>query len=373
MKIIIVGTAWPLRGGISHYNALLYRELGKKHDVQIITFRRQYPRLLFPGKTQQETAGELVRVPAEELVDSINPFNWVAVGNEIRRRAPDLVVFKYWLPFFGPCFGTIARRAKRNPRTAVIYICDNVVPHEHRPGDVAFTRYAFRAADAFIVQSDAVEKDLLKFWPGAQYRKVPHPVYNIFGEPVEKQTARAALGITSPRVLLFFGYVRAYKGLGLLLEALARVNKTLDVTLMVVGEFYDDEQKYRTQIRELGLESNVIVNAYFVPNDRVALYFSASDAVILPYLSATQSGIAQIAYNFDRPVIATDVGGLGEVVIDGRTGYLVPPSSRDALADAIVRFFTENREPEFTAQVAVEKRKYTWEALANALTELAAR
>ncbi len=373
MKIAIVGTAYPLRGGISHYNALLYQELAKSHTVEIITFSRQYPSLLFPGKTQKESEGELLRVPSEALVDSINPFSWLSVGNELARRGPDLIIFKYWLPFFGPCFGTIARRARRNGRSRVVYICDNVIPHEHRPGDRLFTRYAFRAADGFIVQSDAVERDLLAFLPGARYRKVPHPVYNIFGAGMEKSTARAALGIQAERVLLFFGYVRPYKGLGILLDALAEVRTRMDVHLMVVGEFYDDEQKYRGQINRLGLASAVTLMADYVANDRVGTWFSAADAVVLPYLSATQSGIAQIAYNFDRPVIATDVGGLGEVVLNGRTGLLVPPGDAVALAEAVRRFYVERREAAFSAAAREEKRKYTWEAMASALEELAAR
>lgn len=372
MNIVIVGTAYPLRGGISHYNALLYQELAKTHHVEIITFRRQYPAMLFPGKTQKETEGELLRVPSEELVDSINPLNWIMVGDDVARRKPDLLIFKYWLPFFGPCFGTIARRAKRNGKTRVVYICDNVVPHEKRPGDTAFTRYAFKPADGFIVQSETVERDLLAFLPGARFRKVPHPVYNIFGAGMDKARARETLGLGPGRSLLFFGYIRPYKGLAVLLDALAEVRQRLDVHLMVVGEFYDDEQKYRAQIARLGLEGAVLLNADYVANDRVGVYFSAADAVVLPYLSATQSGIAQIAYNFDKPVIATDVGGLGEVVVNGKTGFLVPPNDPGALAAAIRRYFVEQREEEFAAHAREEKRKYTWEAMARALEELAA-
>jgi glycosyltransferase involved in cell wall biosynthesis len=371
MRITIVGTAYPLRGGIAHYNALLYRELSKKHDVDIVTFRRQYPSLLFPGSTQMESGGEMFRVPSRALVDSINPFNWVSVGRSIRDAAPGLIIFKYWLPFFGPCFGTIARIAKRGTRTKVALICDNVIPHEKRVGDAAFTRYAFRAADYFIVQSDAVERDLLKFWPKAAYRKVPHPIYSMFGTAVDKHQARAALGITAQRVLLFFGYIRRYKGLGVMIEAIAKTDPSLDVHLMVVGEFYDNEERFRKQVAELKLEGRVRFNADYVPNDQVALHFSAADAVVLPYSSATQSGIAQIAYNFDKPVIATAVGGLQEVVLDNITGFIVPPRDAKALAKAIERFYCEEREAEFSARVRQEKQKYSWENLARALEDLA--
>lgn len=369
MRIIILGTAYPLRGGIAHYNALLYGELKKKHDVEIITFKRQYPSLLFPGKTQAETGGELVRVPSEPLVDSINPLNWIAVGREIRRRRPDLLIMKYWLPFFGPCFGTIARSAKKGTNTKVLYICDNVIPHERRPGDRLFTRYAFGAADCFIVQSDAVERDLTALLPDARYKKVPHPVYNIFGDPVEKRHARARLGITAERVLLFFGYVRPYKGLSIMLEAMAQIVRTLKATLYVVGEFYDDRDKYVKQIGELGIGQYVVVNSEYVPNDMVGLYFSAADVVMLPYISATQSGIAQIAYNFNKPVIATNVGGLAEVVRDGVTGFVVPPNDPQALARAVTRYFVEQREQEFAANVMQEKKKYSWETMVNAIEE----
>jgi len=373
MHCIIIGTAYPLRGGIAHYNALLAEELAKAHTVETITFSRQYPGFLFPGKTQQEGGGGIHGSPAPQLIDSINPLNWAAVAREVRRRSPDLLIFKYWLPFFGPCFGTIARLAKRGTSTKVLFICDNVLPHERRPFDTAFTRYAFSPVDYFLVQSDAVEKDLNDFWPAAVYRKVPHPVYTMFGTPVDKGEAKKALGIRAERVLLFFGYVRKYKGLGVLLKALAKVLTQLDVHLIVAGEFYDDEQKYRALIEELRIASRVTVNSNYLPNEDVGQYFGAADAVVLPYVSATQSGIAQIAYNFGKPVIATDVGGLGEVVHDNRTGFLVPPNDPDALAAAIVRFYREAKESVFAEEVKREKIKYSWENFVRNIEELAVR
>lgn len=370
MKIIIVSTAYPLRGGIAHYVALLGDALSKRHEVHTVTFKRQYPSILFPGKTQEEGGEGAHAAPAPQIIDSINPFNWIAVGRALRRQKPDLLIFKYWLPFFGPCFGTIARVAKRGTGTKVLFICDNVIPHEHRPFDAAFTRYAFRPVDYFIVQSRTVEHQLSKFWPGASYRLAPHPVYNIFGSPMDKAEARRLLNIRGSRVLLFFGYVRAYKGLHVLLRAIAALPREMDLHLMVVGEFYDDEQKYRMLIRELGLEDRVTINSDYVPNEMVGRYFSASDVVVLPYVSATQSGIAQIAYNFDRPVIATDVGGLAEVIIDGETGYVVPPEDASRLAAAIKKFYDEGREAEFAARVKQEKGKYSWENMVASIEEL---
>jgi glycosyltransferase involved in cell wall biosynthesis len=372
MRITIVGTAHPLRGGIAHYNALLYRELSKKHHVDIITFTRQYPDFLFPGKTQIDGGGTGdFEVPSRMLVDSISPLNWLRVGRMIRREAPDLLLFKYWLPFFGPCFGTIARMACRGTRTRVVYICDNVIPHEKRPGDLLFTRYAFGRADGFIVQSASVEKDLKTLFPGAHSILVPHPIYHGFGAPVPAAQARKAVGVTGKNVLLFFGYVRKYKGLGVLLEAMALLKNRLDLELLVVGEFYDDEAPYRDRIRSLGLEGHVTVRSDYVPNDEVKNYFSAADAVVLPYSSGTQSGIAQIAYNFDVPVIATTVGGLAEAVRDGETGVLVPPDNPPALADGIVRFFTALDHAKLRARVSEEKRRYSWDHLCAGIETLA--
>lgn len=367
MNILILGTAFPLRGGIAHFNALLAEHLGKHHAVETITFKRQYPKFLFPGTSQDEQGEGLTVSPAPQLIDSINPLNWFSVAKEVTRRNPDLIIFKYWMPFFAPCFGTIAKQAKKKTSAKVVYICDNIIPHERRPGDIAFTRYAFKQADGFIVQSDAVETDLNKYFPNARYHKVPHPVYENFGKAIPKDEARQSLRITSGKVILYFGYVRAYKGLMVLIEAMKQLD---DVLLLAVGEYYDDESKYRAKVTELGLGDRVKCVSHYVPNNEVSKYFSAADVVVLPYLSATQSGIIQIAYNFDKPVIATNVGGLAEVVVDGKTGYIVPSNDRDALAQAIRKYFDERREKEFTANVVVEKKKYSWSRLTEAIEEL---
>jgi glycosyltransferase involved in cell wall biosynthesis len=373
MKIIIVGPAHPLRGGIAHHTALLYQELSKRHSVEIVTFKRQYPKLLFPGKTQKETGGELLRVPTEQLVDSINPFNWISVGIKIRSKSPDLIIFAYSMPFFGPCYGTIAAIARWRKSTKMLFLCHNIVPHEHRAGDMLFTRFAFWQADCFIVQSESVERDLLQFWPNVRYKKVPMPVFDIFGGSVDKQEARARLGIQEKKVLLFFGIIRAYKGLSVLLEAMRMMREREygnDILLLIVGEFYEDDSVYHRQVKELNLEKHVRFTSHYIPQTEVAQYFCAADVLVLPYLSATQSAIVQTAYNFDKPVITTNVGGLGEVVIDGKTGFVVTPNDPRALSLAIERYFVEERETEFTANVKREKKKYSWENMAASIEDL---
>jgi glycosyltransferase involved in cell wall biosynthesis len=371
MNIQILGTAYPLRGGIAHYNALLATYLGKRHQVQVITFKRQYPAILFPGKTQQETGEVGIPLTSESLIDSINPFNWLRVGLELRKRNPDVVIFKYWLPFFGPCFGTICRIIKWRRTTRVITICDNVIPHEHRPGDRLFTWYAFGSVDAFIVQSDTVEHDLMTVVKNPRYRKVAHPVYENFGASIPKSEARARLGLKGERIILFFGYIRRYKGLHTLIDSMKIVNESVDVKLLAVGECYEDVTEYRNHIAKNQLKEIVQLLSDYVPNEKVAEYFCAADAVILPYHSATQSGIAQIAYNFDKPVIATSVGGLKEVVIDGKSGLIVSPNDGKALADAILTFYNERMENRLSAGAREEKKKYSWETMVDAIEALA--
>jgi len=371
VKISIVGTAFPLRGGIAHYIALLFNALSVHHDVEIITFKRQYPKLIFPGKSQVEEGDtEAFRVPSTAIIDSLNPITWLEAGRRVQHRAPDVLLFKYWLPFFGPCFGTIARVAKRNTRTKVVYICDNVIPHEHRIGDKLLTSFAFGAGDGFVVQSRSVERDLLSLRPHARYEYVPHPLYDGFGSAVPVAEARRHLGISAPNVLLFFGYIRRYKGLSVLLDALAHLGDRLDVHLLVVGEFYEDESQYRSQIARLGIPGKVTVHSAYVPNEEVKYFFSAADAVVLPYTSATQSGIAQIAFNFDTPVIATNVGGLAEIIRDGETGLLVPPANSAALASRITEFFTAVDRSRMKMNVRAEKKNYGWENLVAAIEKL---
>ncbi len=371
MKILLFGPAYPLRGGMAHFIALLYTQLtARGHSVEIINFRRQYPALLFPGKTQEESGEAGIPVPSTVLIDSINPLNWILNGLRLRRRRADLVISTYWLPFFGPSSGTL-HAILRQGSTKTLTILHNVVPHERRPGDVLFTKFLFRFTDLFIAQSAAVEKDLLAFVPGARYRRVSLPMFSLFKERIPKQEAKRQIGITDERVILFFGYIRPYKGLHVLIDAMAIVRRRLNLRLLICGEFYGNEDDYRARIDAAGIGDATTVVSDYIPNEKVHYYFSAADVVVQPYVSATQSAIAQIAYFFSSPIIATNVGALPEVVIHERSGLIVPPNDPNALADAIIRFYEEGMEERLTAGAAEERKKYSWERMAEAVEQLA--
>ncbi len=378
LRISMVGIAYPMRGGIAQYTAVLARELSHRHEVSLISFSRQYPSLLFPGKSQIDTSESPLKFPAEPVVDSIGPVSWLRAGRRIAEFRPDGIVFKYWMPFFAPAFGTILRRAKRlsgGRQVRSVMVVDNLIPHERRPLDMQLTRYVMNATDAYIVQSGAVREDLLRLDPGARFLEVPHPVYNLFGERIPKAEARRRLGLDPEEpVLLFFGFVRAYKGLDLLIRAMPLIRSGMDggprARLLVLGEFYEGRDVTAALVRELGLEDSVDIFDQYVPDEEVAPYFSAADVVVLPYRSATQSGIVQIAYQFERPVICTNVGGLSEVVLDGRTGFVVPPENPEQLADAVLRYYRDGCEAGFEAAIREEKRKYSWDRLVDAIETL---
>jgi len=376
LRFAFVGTAYPMRGGIAQYNALLCRELEREgHQVDVYSFTRQYPSILFPGKTQMEEGADPAPVSARAMVDSINPLTWYRAADAIARGRPDVLLFKYWMPFFAPCFGTIARRVRaRVPGCRVILICDNVIPHERRLLDGAMTRYMLGAAHAFVVMSKSVLDDLRLFRPGAPATLVPHPLYTHFGEPTPRAAARRALGWSdAERVLLFFGYIRRYKGLDILLRAMPEIHASTGARLAVLGEFYEDRAAYDAIVRDCGIERIVTMTGNYVPNEGVGVHFSASDLVVLPYRSATQSGIVQVAYQLERPVLCTRVGGLEEMVTDGETGLLVAPEDPGAIARAVARYFNEGLEDRLVAAVRRVKAGMGWDALARAIVELAGK
>jgi len=368
-KIILIGPAHPLRGGLATFNERLIREYRDNgEDATIFTFNLQYPSLLFPGKTQMSTEPAPVDLPVSIKVNSINPFNWIKVGLELRKKKPDFVIVKYWMPFMAPCFGTICRIIKGNKHTKIITIIDNLIPHEKRAGDRLLSGYWIGAVDGCVAMSRSVMNDLESFDPGKPKLYCPHPLYDNFGAPVSKEVALNRLGLDpSFHYVLFFGFIRDYKGLDLLLKAFADQHlQEMKIKLLVAGEFYCDPKPYQEIISGLSLEDQVIMSNNFIPDSQVLNYFCAADLVVQPYKSATQSGVTQIAYHFNKPMIITDVGGLAEFVPNEKVGYVVNPDPEE-IAGAILRFYRENKEDEFSANAAIEKQKYSWGRMVEAI------
>jgi len=372
-NIIILGSAYPLRGGgIATYNERLARAYQDNGDsVKIITFSLQYPSFLFPGSTQYSKEAPPDDLDIEVLVNSINPINWIKVGRKIRKLRPDLLIMRYWIPFMGPCLGTIARRVKKNKHTSVVSIVDNIIPHENRPGDKMLSGYFVNSIDGFVTMSHSVLNELSLFDKAKPRRYCPHPLYDNFGEIEEKLVARQKLGIDSNfKYLLFFGFIRDYKGLDLLIEAIADERlKGSEIKLLVAGEFYADSKPYFDLIKKHGLNEQIIMSNDFIPDGKVAEYFNAADLVVQPYKGATQSGVTQIAYHFEKPMFTTNVGGLSEMVPDGKVGYVVEPEVGE-IANAITKFFELNKEQEFIENIKIEKQKYSWNKMLEAIDEV---
>lgn len=371
--IVLVGPVHPLRGGIAQFNAQLYHQLRAKHAVQIISFSRQYPRWLFPGRTQfdESRMAPFGGVPALPLIDSIAPWSWWRTAAYLANLRPRVVVFMHWMPFFAPAYGTIARRLKARDDTRIVFLCHNLYPHEPSPVDRLLTRYALRAVDGIIVLSESVAREAREFAPHAKIRRVAHPIPNIFPPLPTAAEARKTLGIAQDElVLLFFGYVRAYKGLQVLLRAMPLILKQRKCRLLIAGEFYEPRSQYDRLLSALNIAQAVTIVDQYLPNEEVPSVFAAADLCVLPYVSATQSGVAKVAYGFDKPVIITNVGGLAEEVIDGQTGYIVPPQNPEALAAAVDRFCREREHHDFAAAIAQFRRRYSWEPLVTVLEEL---
>lgn len=359
-RVAIVGPAYPLRGGNALFVAHLYDSLKLDHDAYVVSFKRLYPSFLFPGKTQLNLSRAPVgSTPSRQIIDSIDPLSWVRAVRWITRpkRRPDIVVFVWWNPFFGVCYGAMARALRRRYGIPIVFVCENVVSHENRWPDRFLTRFALSAADYFLVLSGVVARRIESLFPTVPLRQAALPIYNCYRtNESDRESSRAALGLKRPTIL-FFGYVRKYKGLMYLLKAMPRVLRTIDADLLVVGEFYDDRSPYDAVIAELGIGEHVKIVAQHVPDEEVGRYFAAADVAVLPYVSATQSGITQVAYAFGLPVISTNVGGLPEVVLDGETGYIVKPEDENAIAGAIERFFTSGERDRLTANVNAEARR----------------
>lgn len=372
-KVVIIGPAHPLRGGLATFNQRLAREfMAQGDECDIWSFSLQYPSFLFPGKTQYSDEPAPEGIPIHTEINSINPFNWLRVGNKLRRLRPDLIIVRYWLPLMGPCLGTILRRVRKNGHTRIVCIADNIIPHEKRPGDKPFTRYFVKSCHAFITMSDKVMEDLRSFEDKKPAMLIRHPLYDNFGEAVSKETARQQLAIVrEQKLILFFGFIRKYKGLDLLLQAMTdpRIREA-GIRLLIAGEFYEDEQPYRQQIEQSGISDLLILRTDFIPDSEVRYYLCAADAVIQPYRNATQSGVTPLAYHFDKPMVVTNVGGLPDLVPNEKAGLVVAPEPT-AIADGILRFY-QLGEDYFIPHLRTEKLKYSWLNVVNAARQLAA-
>lgn len=370
-KVFIIGPAYPLRGGLATFDELFCRAfIEQSHQCEIVSYSLQYPNFLFPGSTQYDTSGIAPKgLIIHTLINSINPFSWFKTARFIKKQKPDFVVFRFWIPFMGPALGTIARRLRKNG-IKVLAITDNVVPHEKRPGDEAFAKYFINGCDGFVTMSKAVMNDLERFTNTNHKKFLRHPLYTSFGDKLDKQIARKQLGLnTDDKIVLFFGLIRKYKGLDMLLDAFNELKQDKSIKLVIAGEFYEDKQPYLDAIERYQIQGQVILHDRFIANEDVKLYFSAADLVALPYRSATQSGVTQVSFHFEVPTLVTNVGGLGEIIPDKVAGYVVE-SNGTAIASGINDYFTNNRMPAFTEGMKKEKQKYDWSIFVNEIIDL---
>lgn len=369
-NVIIIGPAFPLRGGIANFNNLLAQNYYHRGDnIKIYSFSLQYPSFLFPGTTQYEDGDAPKDISIKTCINSINPFNWLKVAREINHEKPDYVIIRYWLPFMAPCLGTIARMINKSIK--IIAITDNIIPHESRIGDKYLTKYFTNSCDAFVCLSRSVLIDLAEFTKNSYKKFIPHPIYNTFGNKIDKNIALNNLGLdVNNKYLLFFGFIRQYKGLDLMLKAMSDTRiKDLGVKLIVAGEFYEDKSKYIDLISTLSIEDSVILKNNFISSDEVKNYFCGSDMITQTYKTATQSGITQIAYHFDRPMLVTNVGGLSEIVPHNEVGYVTSQDPVE-IADSICDFFVNNREQQFSSNVKKEKERFSWVNFINDVDDL---
>ena len=371
LKIFIIGPSFPLRGGPAQFNENLCLELNKEgHDAQIISYKLQYPNFLFPGSSQFEKSGSAPHgIKIHTILNTINPFNWLMVARFIRKQKPDFILFRYWLPFFGPCLGTIGKLVRSH--TKVLALTDNIIPHEKRIGDHVFTKYFVKNCDGFIAMSKVVLNDLSIFTQNLNKAYSPHPMYQNYGDPISIDLARKKLNLNpQDKIILFFGLIRHYKGLDILLEALAVPEiKNQGIKLLIAGEFYDDKNFYLQLIKKLNLQDHVIVHDKFIPNDEVRDYFCASNLVAQTYRNATNSGVTMVGYFYEKPMLVTNVGGLSEIVPDEVCGYVVENNCA-LISEKVVDFFIKDREKEFVQNVKIEKKKYEWTEFINSLLTL---
>lgn len=364
-NLVIIGPAWPLRGGLAAFDeklATTFTQKGIRSSIE--TFSLQYPQLLFPGKTQYRDEPAPNNIIIHVSINSINPINWVLVGLKLKKAKPSLIIVRYWLPFLAPCLGTICRIVRWNKSTKVIAIVDNMIPHEKRMGDTLFTKYFANSVDGFLTMSEKVKKDVQQF-SSKPILISPHPIFDHFGAPIDQHLAKKSIGIADDtKLILFFGFIRKYKGLDLLLEAMASDSiKALGIELMIVGEFYEDAAPYHELIESLGISNRVHIKEGFKADKEVKQYVCSADFIIQPYRNATQSGVTPLAYNFEKPMLVTNVGGLADTVPNNQVGVVVEPNA-EAIAEGIVTLYT-NGAAHYLPQIKIEKQKYTWEQMAD--------
>ncbi len=369
-KIVILGPAFPLRGGIANFNNALAQAFHNRGDKVIVySFSLQYPGFLFPGTSQFEKGKKPTNLNVNTIINSVNPFNWIRIVKKINKENPDYVIIRYWIPFLAPCLGTIAYFL--NKKIKILAITDNIYPHEKRIGDSFLTKYFLNSCNAFITLSSSVLNDLSCFIDTKLKKFLPHPIYDIFGMKISKKEARNKLSLNlDDRYLLFFGFVRDYKGLDLILTAISdsRV-RSLGVKLIIAGEFYNNKKKYIDLINELNINDYVIMNDNFISNEDVKYYFCAADMITQTYHSATQSGVTQIAYSLERPMLVTNVGGLAEIVPDRKVGYVTSKNPTN-IADAIIDFYSNKMEDSFVLNIKQEKKRFSWDSFLRGIDEL---
>lgn len=372
MKITILSTAFPYRGGIAVFTERLARAFQEEGDrVKISTFSLQYPNFLFPGKSQYSSSEKPQDLAIEREVNSINPINWIRIGLKLKKQRPDILILKYWLPFLSPCLGTISRIARSNKHTKAIVVIDNLIPHEKRFGDHLLNSYFVNSVDGFVAMSKSVFDDLSQFDKDKKKILGVHPLYDNFGKAKSKEEAIENLGFDKNyKYMLFFGIIRKYKGLDILLEAFADNRlKNQNLKLIVAGEFYEDAKPYHDLIKQHNLADSVILATRFIPDKQVVDYFCAADIIVQPYKHATQSGVTQIAYHFEKPMLVTNVGGLNEIVPHNKAGYVCEPNAND-VANHLVDFFSKNKEELFIEGVKKEKSKYSWDKMIENIKSL---
>jgi glycosyltransferase involved in cell wall biosynthesis len=377
VKIVLFGPAYPFRGGIAQFSGVLRQSLVKAgHEVKVVNFRKQFPKLLFPGKTQYDDSPQALKIPSVRTFTLWNPLSWLRTAREIERHDPDLIAVMWWIPFFAPGYWGAAKLLKKQYRSRILYVLHNVIPHERRFGDVFLSRLALNTAHNYLALSQAEEREMRRLFPHVppeRTRYSPHPSYDCYAPFTGNRTqAQEHIGVKAEKLLLFFGFVREYKGLDVLLRAMPEILKDdPQIKLVIAGEFYQNRAQYDALISSLGIGGSVIIHDRYLSGDEVGAYFAAADCVVLPYRSATQSGIVQVAYALDMPVITTNVGGLSEVVTDSVTGYLVPPEDPPAIAEAVRKFYRTGGKPAFTENVSREAQRFSWDALVDTITSFA--